>query len=159
LNPPETRIIYGVMSKENIIERLNALLADAHILNVKLHNYHWNVQGPQFLPVHELTEGYYNHFFGLFDDIAERILQLGSKPLATTKADLEATGLSEETGNAFGPKEIFESIQKDFEYLHEKAVSLLKLAEDENDVTTGNMMADLNDWLEKAIWMLRQSQN
>ncbi|MCG8524857.1 MAG: DNA starvation/stationary phase protection protein [Opitutales bacterium] len=145
------------MKKELLIDSLNKLLADTHLINVKLHNYHWNIEGPQFLPVHHLTEEYYNHFFAVFDDVAERILQLGKKPIATTKGYLEVSGLSEEEGNSFTAEQVFKSLAADFDYLHQNTIALLREAEELGDVTTGNMMADLNDWLEKAIWMLRQS--
>ena len=33
-----------------IVKNLSRLLADEHVLYVKLRNYHWNVTGPYFQP-------------------------------------------------------------------------------------------------------------
>ena len=142
-----------------IIDTLNGLLADAHILNVKLHNYHWNIQGSQFFPIHELTEKYYDYFFGVYDDVAERVLQLGGKPLASTKAYLEATKLDEEEGNAFTPEQVLKAVLADFETMHKTALEIMGLCDEASDISTGNMIGGMVDWLEKAMWMLRQTLN
>ncbi len=80
---------------ESIIQKLNQNLADLHILYVKLHNYHWNIQGPQFVTIHKTTEEFYERVAELYDEIAERILQLGDKPLATVKGYIENAQLKE----------------------------------------------------------------
>jgi DNA-binding ferritin-like protein len=41
---------------------LNVYLSDLAVLNVKLHNLHWNVVGPQFVQLHEFV----GHSQGLF---------------------------------------------------------------------------------------------
>ena len=57
------------MSK--VIKQLKQIQADAHALYIKVHNYHWNVKGMDFHPVHAYTEGLYNEMSVLFDDMAE----------------------------------------------------------------------------------------
>ncbi|MCG3720027.1 DNA starvation/stationary phase protection protein, partial [Aliarcobacter butzleri] len=44
----------------NVIKQLKQIQADAHALYVKIHNFHWNVKGMDFHPVHSYTEGVYN---------------------------------------------------------------------------------------------------
>ena len=143
--------------KNKIIDTLNGLLADTHILNVKLHNYHWNIQGPQFFPIHEMTEKYYDYFFGVYDDVAERILQIGGKPLASAKAYIEASKLSEEEGSAFTPEQVLKAVLADFETVHATVVEILGLCDEANDISTGNMLGAVLDWLEKSMWMIRQT--
>ena len=140
-----------------IIDTLNSLLADAHILNVKLHNYHWNIQGSQFFQIHELTEKYYDYFFGVYDDVAERVLQLGGKPLASAKAYLEATKLDEEEGSAFAPEQVLKAVLADLEVVHKTTLEIMDLCDEANDIGTGNMIGGIIDWLEKTTWMLRQT--
>lgn len=143
--------------KNKIIDTLNGLLADTHILNVKLHNYHWNIQGSQFSQIHEMTEKYYEYFFGVYDDVAERILQLGGKPLASVKAYLEATKLNEEEGSAFAPEQVLKAVLADFESVHGTVLEIMSLCDEANDISTGNMLGNIIDWLEKTMWMLRQT--
>lgn len=44
------------MTKEDLIKLMNQNIANLSVLNVKLHNYHWNVTGIHFKPIHEMTE-------------------------------------------------------------------------------------------------------
>ena len=71
------------MDSNQLVELLNKNLANMQVLYVKLHNYHWNVKGINFKPIHEMTEAYYNYFAEQYDEVAERIVQLGGKPLVT----------------------------------------------------------------------------
>lgn len=143
------------MKKTEVTDTLNALIADFHVLTVKLHNYHWNVGGMDFHAVHLKTEEYYNYFFLQFDDIAERILQLGAKPLATAAGLLETSTIEEETGNAFEGKYVFEKVLSDFETLHTRVVSASELADEAGDTGTVDLLSGIVGWFEKEIWMLK----
>lgn len=73
--------------------KLNKYLADLHVLYAKLHNYHWNVVGLGFFEMHLKLEELYTATALEIDTIAERILQLEERPLASRKAYLETTKL------------------------------------------------------------------
>ncbi len=60
-----------------ISAQLSDILAATYRLTIKSHLYHWNVVGPLFKPLHELTEEHYNALFAATDIIAERIRALG----------------------------------------------------------------------------------
>lgn len=143
------------MNDNDLVSALNTNLADLHILNVKLHNFHWNVEGMQFLAVHELTEKYYDYVFAYFDDIAERILQLGFKPLATTSAYLENATLVEDVEDRFEPETVIERIIADFKVLLGDARHLVELADGVEDTTTSALCSDHIQWLEKELWILK----
>jgi len=135
------------------VTKLNKLLANIHVVVTKLHNYHWNVSGMQFGAVHEKTEGYYNYFFGQFDDVAERILQLKEKPLVTNKAYLEAATIHEENSTSFTTQEVLEKVLGDFEALLAQ-IKDLQSSVAEEDSPTVDMLNDQRAWIEKEIWML-----
>src|SRR5690606_26256906 len=101
---------------ENTIKLLTQLQADALVMFNKLHNYHWNVKGIEFYGAHARTEEFYNYFSGMYDDIAERILQLGATPLVTIKDVLATSKIKEDEKTSFATKYVFENITKDFEY-------------------------------------------
>lgn len=103
------------MSK--VIKQLKQIQADAHALYIKVHNYHWNVKGMDFHPVHSYTEGVYNQMSELYDDMAERVIILGDKPYLTIDELAKATKIETETKDSFKSKEIVEKIITDFEYL------------------------------------------
>jgi starvation-inducible DNA-binding protein len=58
---------------------LTAMLADAYVLMVKTQGFHWNVVGPLFVSLHELTEQQYQDLFGAIDKIAERVEMVALK--------------------------------------------------------------------------------
>ena len=68
---------------EEVIKSLNEFLCDLEVMNVKLQNYHWNVQGKGFFITHEKLEEYYDEIRVQIDEIAEHILALGYQPLGT----------------------------------------------------------------------------
>ena len=141
-----------------MINQLNQNVADLNILYVKLHNYHWNIKGMQFMPIHKITEEFYNYIAELYDTIAERILQLDDKPFSSIKDYLEHAQIQEESANDFSAEQVFSGIISDFSYLLGEYKEILNLAESENDVSTANLASDSIQWLEKALWMLKASQ-
>lgn len=145
------------MNTNPVAEGLNQVLANLHIINIKLHNYHWNIRGLQFSGIHETTEKYYDHFFTLFDDVAERILQIGEKPLTRVKDYLAQADLNEEDRNEFSAGEVLKAVQEDFNHLLLQARRVNQVAADAGDDTTLMLLGDHIAWLEKALWMLRQT--
>lgn len=145
------------MKSDKLIGLLNKNLANVQLLYVKLHNYHWNVKGMNFKPVHELTESYYEYFAKQYDDVAERILQLGGKPLATLNDYLKNASLKEETKNDFEVKYVLSSVLSDFELLNNDFKEISKAAGENGDVPTANIADDNVAWLEKQIWMIKAS--
>lgn len=140
------------MSK--LIKQLKQLQADAHALYVKLHNYHWNVEGMDFFPVHNSTEEIYTAMSTLYDDAAERVLQLGAKPYLTLSEIVKATKIKEEKGDSFRSKEITKAIISDYKYLLKSFQEISKTAGDAGDKTTEAFADENVAKLEKDLWML-----
>jgi starvation-inducible DNA-binding protein len=145
------------MKSNKLVELLNKNLANLQVLYVKLHNYHWNVKGMNFKPVHEMTEAYYNYFAEQYDEVAERIVQLGGKPLATLQDYIMHTSLKEEIKKTFEVKYVLKSLLSDFEQLNKDFKEISKAASDSGDVPTTNIVDDNVAWLEKQIWMIKAS--
>ena len=136
------------------VELLKQLQADAHGLYVKLHNYHWNVKGMDFNPVHEQTEEIYNNMATLYDDAAERVIQLGGKPYLTLSELVKNSKIEEEMGDSFYSKEIVENIVNDFNYLLTSFKALSETADEAGDSTTVAFSDDHIASLEKELWIL-----
>ena len=145
------------MSK--VTKQLKQLQADAHALFIKIHNYHWNVKGMDFTPVHLKTEEIYNNMAVLYDDAAERVIQLGGKPHLTIGELAKATKVKEEKGDSFKSKEIIKHIIEDFEYLHKEFQDLSDVADEANDKATAAFADDNVAILEKELWMLNSMLN
>ena len=60
-------------------EKLFALLSAYMALELKLRNYHWNVECHHFMEYHEFFEKQYDEIAKNIDEIAEKIRMLGEK--------------------------------------------------------------------------------
>lgn len=140
---------------KKLIEHLQQIQADCAVLYFKLHNFHWNVKGMDFHPIHKATEEAYENITDLMDDVAERILQLGEKPLVTLKSVLEVAKIKEESAVSFDSKTIIKAILADYEYLLKNFKTLSDEADRANDKGTVSLADEHIASLEKSIWMLK----
>ena len=65
-------------SVDQIASHLNQLVADSYGLLGQLHLAHWNVEGTDFLPLHQMFQEQYEELFVAIDEIAERVRALGN---------------------------------------------------------------------------------
>lgn len=135
-------------------EILNRQLANAMVLYMKLHNYHWYVKGPQFFTLHVKFEELYNEFAGYADDLAERLLTIGGQPVATLAGVLEKTSLSEASGVS-NAEQMVQSVVSDFQQMIAELKQGYKLAEQFEDEPTADMLKEIQEHLEKHVWMLQ----
>lgn len=139
------------MASNETISKLNNILADANVMYTKLHNYHWNVKGMQFYGLHAKTEEFYLAFGTIYDDVAERILQLGGKPLVTLKQILATARIKEEERTDFTANEVVKGLMEDFKFFHGEFKSL----SEGSDAITSAYADEKVGMLEKEVWMLR----
>ncbi len=140
------------MSK--VTDKLLQIQADAHALWVRFHNYHWNVKGLQFFAIHDYTESAYETMAKLFDDAAERALQLKAKALVCPKSLVEAAKLPKLDKDCFTASDVLECLRGDYGYLLGEFKKLDELASKDGDTTTSNLAQDKIAELEKSLWML-----
>jgi starvation-inducible DNA-binding protein len=141
----------------NLENKLNQYVADLMVSYTKLHNVHWYVQGKQFYRMHELFEGYYDKATEDMDAIAERMLQLGYKPVASVKKALEITKI-EERSEAFGKDfDLVKLVKTDFEYLLKLTLEVKEEAEKAGDDPTVDIMNEITAYYQKELWMLNST--
>ncbi|MEZ5774865.1 MAG: Dps family protein [Hyphomicrobiaceae bacterium] len=136
---------------------LATVLGDTYLLMVKSHVYHWNVVGPQFLPLHELLEIHYRDLFQAADIIAERIRGLGHVAPLSFEALEKTTDIAEETRRR-GAGEMVEQLVTDHEQIARTIRDITAKAADVEDFVTHDILNARLAFHEKAIWMLRAMQ-
>ncbi|MDD6055675.1 MAG: DNA starvation/stationary phase protection protein [Helicobacter sp.] len=141
------------MSK--VIQSLKQIQADCAVFYIKLHNYHWNIKGADFHPVHSALEEMYDGVADVMDEVAERVLQLGDKPYVTLKDMLSVSKIAEDSNTCFDSKTILKIVLADYEYFLKAFKELSDLAGDENDKGTTALADEKVAGYEKAIWMLK----
>ncbi len=109
VHPPVTRVprsdleavVYvtkndiSAATRANMIELLNARLADAVDLTTQAKQAHWNVKGPSFIALHELFDRVAGAVEESADLIAERAVQLGGIAAGTACVAAKRSSLPE----------------------------------------------------------------
>lgn len=136
-----------------VVNGLNLLLADLHVYYMNLRGLHWNVKGRGFFQLHEEYENQYNNVAGKIDEVAERLLQLDSKP-ENRFSELLKTATLQEVDNkedeAGGMQLILDTLK--VLIAHERAV--IAAAEEAGDEVTAAMMGEFLVGHEKSVWMV-----
>lgn len=143
------------MSKK--VDLMNQYVADLAVLNIKFHNLHWNVVGERFVPVHVYLEEQYDALFAAFDEVAERLKMLGEYPLASLKAYLEVTKVSELPDGDYSIAQAFGVVKEEYEKLKVLSTDIRALADEEGDFVTVALMEDLVAAYDKQLWFIAQS--
>jgi starvation-inducible DNA-binding protein len=133
---------------------LNQQIANWNVLYTKLHNFHWYVKGRDFFILHAKFEELYDEAAGTIDELAERLLMIGGKPLASMKQFLENATLKETT-EALTAEEMVQNIVSDYETIIVDLKKGIKVAEENNDDVTADQFIGLIAKLDKHNWMLK----
>ena len=136
-----------------VTDTLNKQIANWSVLYIKLHNYHWYVKGQQFFTLHTKFEEFYTEAAIHIDELAERLLALGGRPVATMTGCLEVASVKEAEGNE-NAEQMVQSTVNDFTQVISELKQGMELAESVNDEITGDMFLAIYSSLEKHVWML-----
>ncbi|MDY0346134.1 MAG: DNA starvation/stationary phase protection protein [Acholeplasma sp.] len=134
---------------------LNKEVANFAVLYTKLHNYHWYVKGPLFFQLHAKFEELYDEATEIYDELAERILMLGGKPVATLKQSLELASITEASGLET-KEEMIKVVISDFRQIDTELKEGVKLAEELEDDVTVDLLTTTRASLQKHVWMLSE---
>jgi starvation-inducible DNA-binding protein len=140
--------------RAKIVESLSTVLADAYMLYLKTHNFHWNVTGPMFSTLHVMFEEQYTEQWNALDDIAERIRALGHFAPATYKRYAELSSITEEP-DVLAAKEMIRQLVDGNETLIRTLRAGVKVADELDDYPTADMLTTRMEVHEKNAWMLR----
>jgi starvation-inducible DNA-binding protein len=89
---------------DELVNKLNKLLASSFTMYLKAHNFHWNVEDQDFPQYHEFFGNLYEEVYGSVDSTAEQIRALGGyakgsltdfKELSTVRDQVTIPGLQE----------------------------------------------------------------
>lgn len=141
------------MMKNELTQAVNKQIANWTVLYIKLHNYHWYVTGPEFFTLHAKFEELYNEAALHIDELAERLLAMGDKPVATMSGALELASVKEATGSETST-DMVASIVEDYSTMIQELKKGMELAEEVNDETTSDLLLSIHSGLEKHVWML-----
>lgn len=148
-------------SNTPVTQALQDVLASTYGLYLATHNYHWNVEGSNFVSLHKLFEGQYTELFEAIDAIAERIRSLGDYALPFEGDNI--LQISKMTSNSLNKEDNAndraDRMVNNLIALNEAVINHCQAAKnicrDVKDDETENMIVERVTIHQKAIWMLR----
>lgn len=141
-----------VTQQQSYIEKLNNLLASYEIHYQNLRSLHWNVKGNNFFELHLKYEELYTRTQIIIDEVAERILTLGTTPLSRF-SDYLAYSLIPENDLISDGKTGMNYILNAQKTLLELERSIMLESEEKADEGTNALMSDFVREKEKTNWM------
>lgn len=132
--------------------QLNQLLSNYQILYINVRGFHWNIKGNNFFELHVKFEEIYNNLQLKIDEIAERVLTLGTIPIHSYSDYLKHSTIKEKVNVSDG-KSALSEILNAFEIIISLQRDILSMAANANDEGTNALMSDYIREQEKLIWM------
>ncbi len=141
-------------AREAIADALNQCVAETAVTTMLAQNFHWNVTGMAFGPLHDLFQAIYEDHFTAQDDLAERIKALDAHAEGTLAGMLKRSKVGEHDGHA-DDKTMVAAMRDAQMTLAATIASAGELAAEHGDTLTEDLCIARGQTHEKFAWMLR----
>lgn len=150
----KTRNPLSEEKREQIVEMMNARLADAIDLHYQAKQAHWNVKGDDFFQLHELFDKIAEASDEYVDLIAERITQLGGTANGTVRDAAKNSTLDEYPHDIYDGDSHVEAMTN---ALATFAAQLNQNAEETDelgDMGTNDLLVEVMRGVDKYLWFV-----
>jgi starvation-inducible DNA-binding protein len=139
---------------EQLIEQMKVILGTNFGLYFKAHNFHWNVEGPNFAEYHNFLGAFYEAVFDQTDSIAEHIRALGSYTPTSLGRMMELSKVVDLVAIP-SPLIMMSELANDNDKFIMELRAGIALADAADEPAVGNFLQDILDAHQKHGWMLR----
>ena len=133
------------------MQQLNAQLASALDLYLRVRQSHWNVRGPQFFARHELFDQLSDHLHDMADTLAERIGALGGLAHGASR---HVTAHSELPDATHDMSDITSHLRVLVRCYSAFSAQLRRALEHSSDPVTEDVLVETLRAVEKDMWFL-----
>lgn len=140
--------------RKEIVELLNARLADAIHLSTQAKQAHWNVKGPSFFALHELFDKVYEAVTEYVDLIAERAVILGGTALGTAPVVAETSSISKYALDIHDGPDHVEALSNALAEFGALAREAIEKSETIGDVDTADLFTEVSRGIDKHLWFV-----
>ena len=96
----QTAVALSTDARAEIVAALNQSVAETAVTTMLAQNFHWNVTGMAFGPLHDLFQKIYEDHFTGQDDLAERIKAIGGHAEGMLAGMVSRSKVAEHDGHA-----------------------------------------------------------
>jgi starvation-inducible DNA-binding protein len=150
----QTATDLSTSAREAICDALNQCVAETAVTTMLAQNFHWNVTGMAFGPLHELFQQVYEDHFTAQDDLAERVKALDGHAEGTLEGMLKRSKVEEHDGHA-DDQTMIAALVKAQETLAATLAGAGELAAKNSDTLTEDLCIERGRAHEKFAWLLR----
>ncbi len=141
-------------ARDAIADALNQCVAETAVTTMMAQNFHWNVTGMAFGPLHDLFQKIYEDHFVAQDDLAERIKALEAHAEGTLAGMIARSKVAEHDGHA-DDKTMVAALRDAQVTVAATMASAGALAAEHGDTLTEDLCIERGQTHEKFAWMLR----
>lgn len=138
---------------DELSQALKIVLANHYAFSLKAQNFHWNVEGPDFLQYHTLFEKIYNEVYASVDIIAEEVRSIGFYTPGSFRRYLELSQIEDQI-EIPNSRSMIEKLLADIGVIQPSIKVCYDLAEQNSNHGLSNLMAERQDAFAKHAWML-----
>jgi starvation-inducible DNA-binding protein len=149
-----TRIDIAEASREQLVQLLNARLADTFDLYSQLKQAHWNVKGSDFIQLHELYDDVAERVLQYVDMIAERATALGGLALGTARMAAAASTLDEYPVGAVEGMDTVAAIADRLAAYGGSVRAGIDAAVELDDQDTADLFTEVSRAIDKDLWFV-----
>lgn len=137
-----------------IVDALNQAVAETTVTTMLAQNFHWNVTGMAFGPLHDLFQRIYEDHFEAQDELAERIKAIGGHAEGTLAGMVARSKVDEHDGMA-SDRDMIVAMATAQETIAETLIGACEIASKKNDKLTEDLCIGRAREHEKFAWMLK----
>ena len=141
-------------AQADIVNALNQSVAETAVTTMLAQNFHWNVTGMAFGPLHELFQSIYEDHFAGQDELAERVKAIGGHAEGRLADMVSRSKVAEHDGHA-SDKEMIAALLDAQETLAETLAGAGDVAASHGDKLTEDLCISRGLAHEKFAWILR----
>lgn len=149
-----TKIDLSSKAREAVIKELQPRLADGVDLITQAKQAHWNVKGPNFIPLHDLFERIADEVRGYTDLIAERITALGGVAEGTAAVVAERSILPKYPLDIAGGSAHVDAMSTALATFGEAVRAGIDATDALGDQVTADILTEVARGIDTSLWLV-----
>lgn len=149
----QTAVTLAPDAQAEICDALNQSVAEVVVTTMLAQNFHWNVKGMGFGPLHAMFQDIYEDHFVAQDDLAERVRMLGGHAEGQLAGMIARSKVDEHDGHATD-KEMIKMLADAQRTVAATLSGVAEIAAKHGDLLTEDLCISRGQVHEKFAWLL-----
>jgi starvation-inducible DNA-binding protein len=140
--------------RSQVVDLLNARLADVGDIYFQAKTAHWNVKGPNFRALHKIFDSVAEMAAESADQIAERLVQLGGQAKSSVQSVAAETSLEEYNIELVDEHDHITAVAAALAHFGTLLREGIEQTEDLDDMGTSDLLIDVVREVDKLLWFV-----